>query len=78
MSARCKIRTDPDGRLFIKHGEQRVFPTSEAPWNCFYADSATPTVFADGDVILKHHYPQTTRVRVRNVDATIEEVWFIE
>jgi hypothetical protein len=76
--SRCKIRTDLDGRLFIKHGDQKAYPTSETPWNTFYRDSKIPTVFSDGSVVLKHHYPQTSRVRVRSEDATIQEVWFIE
>jgi hypothetical protein len=78
MAARCKVYEDRlTGDIFIKHGDQRAVPVSDKPWLMVYTREMRPTVFQPGDVVLKHHYPQTSIVRVRSEDGTIEERWYI-
>ena len=73
--ARCRIYEDSIGP-YIKHGTGVGRPESDKHWNRIYPQA--PTSFSVGDIILKHHHPQTTRLRVRNLDQTVQEQWYLE
>jgi hypothetical protein len=78
MAVRCRVYEDRlTGDIFIKHGHLHAVPVSDKPWLTHYARDMRPTVFQPGDIVLKHHYSQTSIVRVRSEDGTIEERWYI-